>query len=83
MLLGLLAGFIASHIVNRHGEGMILDVLLGIVGSVVGGLMFHVIGYAGVNGLNLYSLFVATIGAVVFLTVYHLIRGARRRRSFL
>jgi uncharacterized membrane protein YeaQ/YmgE (transglycosylase-associated protein family) len=83
MLLGLLAGFIASHIVNRHGEGMILDVLLGIVGSVVGGWMFHVIGYAGVNGLNLYSLFVATIGAVVFLMVYHLIRGARRRRSFL
>ena len=83
ILLGLLAGFIASHIVNRRGEGMILDILLGIVGAIVGGWMAHLFGYAGVSGLNLYSLFVATIGAVLFLFVYHLIRGSARRRSFL
>ena len=83
ILLGLLAGFIASHIVNRHGEGIVLDVLLGIVGAIVGGWMFHMFGHAGVNGLNLYSLLVATIGAIAFLFVYHLIRGSMRRRSFL
>ena len=74
ILLGLIAGFIASHIVNHRGEGMVLDILLGIVGAIVGGWLFHMLGHAGVNGLNLHSIFVATIGAVVFLFVYHAIR---------
>jgi uncharacterized membrane protein YeaQ/YmgE (transglycosylase-associated protein family) len=82
IVLGLLAGFIASHIVNRRGEGMVLDVLLGIVGAIVGGWMFHMIGHAGVNGLNAHSLLVATIGAIVFLTVYHMIRAGTRSRFF-
>jgi uncharacterized membrane protein YeaQ/YmgE (transglycosylase-associated protein family) len=72
--LGLLAGFIASHLVNHRGEGMVLDVLLGIVGAVVGGWLVHLAGYAGVTRLNLYSITVATLGAVVFLFVYHAIR---------
>jgi uncharacterized membrane protein YeaQ/YmgE (transglycosylase-associated protein family) len=74
LLLGLLAGFVASHLVNHRGEGMILDILLGIVGAVVGGWLFHLLGYAGVTQLNLYSLIVAVAGAVVFLLVYHAIR---------
>ena len=74
IVLGLLAGFIASHIVNHRGEGMVLDILLGIVGSIVGGWLAHVLGYAPVTRLNLYSLVVATVGAVVFLVVYHTIR---------
>ncbi len=74
IVLGLIAGFIASHIVNHRGEGMVLDVLLGIVGAIVGGWLFHMIGHAGVNGLNLHSLIVACIGAVVLLFVYHGIR---------
>jgi len=74
ILLGLLAGFIASHLVNHRGEGMVLDMLLGIVGSIVGGWLAHLLGYAGVYRLNLYSLIVATIGAVVFLMIYHVIR---------
>ncbi len=78
ILLGLVAGFIASHIVNRRGEGMVLDILLGIVGALVGGWLFHLFGHAGVNGLNLYSLFVATLGAVVLLFLYHAIRPRRR-----
>lgn len=78
ILLGLLAGFIASHIVNRRGEGMVLDILLGIVGALLGGWLFHLFGHAGVNGLNLYSLLVATLGAVVFLFLYHAIRPRRR-----
>ena len=74
ILLGLLAGFIASHLVNHRGEGMILDILLGIVGAIVGGWLAHLLGYAGVTSLNLYSLIVATLGAVVFLFLYHMIR---------
>ena len=74
IILGLLAGFIASHLVNHRGEGMVLDVLLGIVGAVVGGWIANVLGYGGVNALDLYSLLVAVLGAVVFLFVYHAIR---------
>ena len=74
ILLGLLAGFIASHLVNHRGEGMILDILLGIVGAVVGGWLAHLLGYAGVSQLDLYGIMVATLGAVVFLFVYHAIR---------
>lgn len=74
ILLGLLAGFIGSHLVNHRGEGMVLDVLLGVVGAVVGGWLAHLFGFAGVSRLNLYSLLVATAGAVVFLVLYHAIR---------
>ena len=74
ILLGLMAGFVASNIVNHRGEGMLLDVLLGIVGAIVGGWLFHMLGHVGVNGLNLHSFVVATIGAVVFLVVYHAVR---------
>ena len=76
IILGLLAGFIGSKLVNRRGEGIILDVLLGIVGAVVGGWLFNRFGAVGVTGLNLYSLLVAVIGAVVVLIVYHALRRA-------
>lgn len=83
ILLGLLAGFIASHLVNHRGEGMVLDVLLGVVGAVVGGWVFHMLGMAGVNTLNLYSLLVAVCGSVLFLALYHGIRrGIVGRRYF-
>lgn len=74
ILLGLLAGFIGSKIVNKSGEGVILDILLGIVGAVLGGWLFNRFGAAGVTGLNLYSLLVAVVGSVVFLVIYHAIR---------
>jgi len=74
IVLGLLAGFIASHLVNHRGEGMILDILLGIVGAVVGGWLTHTFGYAGVSTLNIYSVVIATIGAVIFLLLYHAVR---------
>ncbi|HEV3200626.1 MAG TPA: GlsB/YeaQ/YmgE family stress response membrane protein, partial [Bryobacteraceae bacterium] len=65
LLLGLLAGFIASHLVNHRGEGMVLDILLGIVGAIVGGWVFHMLGLTGINRLNLYSLLIALIGSVL------------------
>jgi uncharacterized membrane protein YeaQ/YmgE (transglycosylase-associated protein family) len=76
IVLGLLAGFIGSKIVNKQGEGMLLDILLGIVGAIVGGVLFNAFGTSGVTGLNLYSLFVAVIGAIVLLFAYHAIRRA-------
>ena len=76
IILGLLAGFIGSKLVNKSGEGIFLDIILGIVGAVVGGWLFSMFGASGVTGLNLYSLFVAVVGAVLFLVVYHAI--ARR-----
>lgn len=74
IILGLIAGFIASKIVNKQGEGILLDIILGIVGAVVGGWIFQMFGHSGVTGLNLTSLVIAVIGAVVFLVVYHAIR---------
>ena len=74
IVLGLIAGFIGSKIVNKSGEGFMLDILLGIVGAVVGGYLFNTFGASGVTGLNLYSLLVAVVGSVVLLVVYHAIR---------
>jgi uncharacterized membrane protein YeaQ/YmgE (transglycosylase-associated protein family) len=82
IVLGLVAGFIASKIVNHTGEGVILDLVLGIVGAVVGGWLFQTFGMPGVTGLNIYSLVVAVVGAAVFLVIYHLFtRGTQRRIS--
>lgn len=74
IVLGLIAGFIGSKIVNKSGEGIMLDIVLGIIGAVVGGWLFNRFGAAGVTGLNLYSLLVAVIGSVVLLVIYHAIR---------
>ncbi len=76
LVLGLISGFIASKIVNKTGEGLVMDIILGIVGAVVGGFVFNqFFGVAGVTGFNLYSMFV--IGAIVVLLIYHMI--VRRR----
>jgi uncharacterized membrane protein YeaQ/YmgE (transglycosylase-associated protein family) len=71
LVLGLIAGFIASKMVNKSGEGVVLDIVLGIIGAFVGGWLFTTFGAAGVTGLNLYSMLVAVVGAVVVLVVYH------------
>ncbi len=76
-VLGLLAGFIGSKLVNKRGEGLILDIILGIVGAVAGGFVFGLLGAPGVSGLNLYSLFVAVIGSVLVLVLYHAVWARR------
>jgi uncharacterized membrane protein YeaQ/YmgE (transglycosylase-associated protein family) len=76
IVLGLIAGFLGSKIVNKTGEGLILDIILGIIGAMVGGWLFNKFGAAGVTGLNLYSLLVAVVGAVVVLLLYHMVRRA-------
>ena len=74
IVLGLLAGFIGSKLVNKTGEGVVLDIILGIVGAVAGGYLFNLFGASGVTGLNLYSLLVAVVGAALLLVAYHAIR---------
>lgn len=76
VILGIVAGFIGSKIVNKQGEGLIMDLILGVVGAIVGGWLFTFFGQAGVTGFNLYSLLVAAVGAIVVLIVYHAIRRA-------
>lgn len=71
IVLGLIAGFIASKIVDSSGQGLLLDIVLGIVGAVVGGYLFTAIGATGVTGFNLYSIFVSIVGACVVLWLYH------------
>lgn len=77
IVLGLISGFIASKLVNHHGEGIVLDVVLGVVGAMLGGWIFSLIGATGVTGFNIWSLFVATIGAVITLAISHAV--LRRR----
>ena len=74
IVLGLVAGFIGSKIVNRRGEGVLLDVILGVFGAVIGGWIFRAMGTAGATGFNLWSLLVAVVGAVVLLLIGHAVR---------
>ena len=77
IVLGVVAGFIASKIVNKQGEGFIVDLILGVIGSVVGGFLFSMVGIQTETGFNVYSLVVAVIGAIVVLWIYHAIVGRR------
>ena len=77
IVLGLIAGFIASKIVNKAGEGFFLDIVLGVVGAIVGGFIFSAFGASGVTGFNLYSMVVAIIGAIIVLVIYHAIFGRK------
>jgi uncharacterized membrane protein YeaQ/YmgE (transglycosylase-associated protein family) len=79
ILLGLISGFVASKMVNRTGEGFFLDIILGIVGAIVGGFIFTAVGASGITGFNLYSMVVAVIGAIVVLVTYH---ALFRRRAY-
>ncbi|MEP9374110.1 GlsB/YeaQ/YmgE family stress response membrane protein [Mesorhizobium sp. KR1-2] len=75
IILGLIAGFLGSKIVNSTGQGMLMDIVLGIVGAIIGGVIFSFFGATGVTGFNIYSLIVAVIGAVVVLWLYHALTG--------
>jgi uncharacterized membrane protein YeaQ/YmgE (transglycosylase-associated protein family) len=77
IILGLVAGFIASKIVNAQGQGLMLDIVLGIVGAVVGGFLFSLFGAEGISGFNLYSMIVAIAGSIVVLWIYHAVTGRR------
>jgi uncharacterized membrane protein YeaQ/YmgE (transglycosylase-associated protein family) len=78
LIMGLIAGFIASKLVNKTGAGMAMDIVLGIVGAVVGGFIAQTMGFSGITGFNIYSILISVLGAVVVLMVYHALarRGA-------
>ena len=77
IILGLISGFIASKIVNKSGQGFFMDIVLGIVGAVVGGVIFSALGIGGITGFNLWSMVVAVIGAIIVLVIYHWVSGRR------
>jgi uncharacterized membrane protein YeaQ/YmgE (transglycosylase-associated protein family) len=78
IILGLIAGFIGSKIVDKQGQGFWLDIALGVIGALVGGFLFSLFGAAGVTGLNIWSMIVAIIGAVVVLLIYNAVAGRSR-----
>lgn len=80
IFFGALTGWLASLIVNKRGEGCILNMALGLVGALVGGFLFSAIGGSPVTGFNLYSIFVAIMGAVIVLVVWHAVTGNRTLR---
>ncbi len=81
IVLGLIAGFVASKLVNKTGGGVVMDIVLGIVGALAGGWLFNQFGQPGVTGLNLWSFVVAVIGAVILLVLYHALTGRGTRRE--
>jgi uncharacterized membrane protein YeaQ/YmgE (transglycosylase-associated protein family) len=77
IILGLIAGFIGSKIVDKQGQGFWLNIALGIIGALVGGFLFSFFGSSGVTGLDLWSMIVAIVGAVVVLLIYNAVTGRR------
>jgi len=77
IILGLIAGFIGSKIVDSQGQGFWLNIALGVVGALVGGFLFSLFGATGVTGLNIWSIIVAIVGAIVVLLVYNALAGRR------
>jgi uncharacterized membrane protein YeaQ/YmgE (transglycosylase-associated protein family) len=75
IIIGLIAGYLASRVVNKTGEGTVRDIILGIIGGIVGGILFRALGHPGVTGFNVWSIFVAFLGAVVVLVLYHTLTG--------
>ena len=83
IILGLIAGFTASKIVNRTGSGLILDLVLGMVGAAVGGFIFSgLFGMSGVTGLNLWSIIVSVIGAAIVHSPAQAATNASPRRRW-
>ena len=77
IILGLIAGFIGSKIVDKQGQGFWLNMALGIIGALVGGFLFSLFGSSGVTGLNIWSMIVAVVGSVVVLLIYNAVAGRR------
>jgi uncharacterized membrane protein YeaQ/YmgE (transglycosylase-associated protein family) len=77
IILGGLAGWIASLVMGRDAQmGLLANIIVGIIGAVIGGFLMNQFGEAGVTGFNIYSLLVAIGGAIVLLFLYGLVRRA-------
>jgi uncharacterized membrane protein YeaQ/YmgE (transglycosylase-associated protein family) len=78
IVLGLIVGVLASAVM-RGGFGIAGDIIIGIVGALLGGFIFTLLGHSGVTGFNLYSLFVAFIGACLLIAILRALQGSRAR----
>lgn len=75
IIFGALAGWIASMIMNTDAEqGALLNIIVGVVGALIGGYVFEFFGQSGVTGFNIYSLLVAIVGAIVLLAIVKAVR---------
>jgi uncharacterized membrane protein YeaQ/YmgE (transglycosylase-associated protein family) len=77
IIFGALAGWIASMLMRGGSDSLLMDIVLGILGSVVGSLVMNALGQPGTSGFNLYSLFVSVLGAVLLIAL-----GRTFRRAF-
>ncbi len=78
LVFGAVAGWLASLIMKTDAEqGAVANIIVGIIGAMIGGFVFSLFGGAGVTGFNLYSLLVATVGAVIALAIYKALRGKK------
>ena len=80
IIFGAVTGWLASLIVNKRGEGCIVNIALGLTGALVGGAIFRALTRFDMFGFNLTSMFVAILGAVVVLFLWHAITGDRMLR---
>ncbi|HEY8600950.1 MAG TPA: GlsB/YeaQ/YmgE family stress response membrane protein [Thermomicrobiales bacterium] len=77
ILLGLIAGFLASVVMKGGGYGIIGDIIVGIVGALIGGFVFSLFGGSGVTGFNIGSIFVAFVGACILIAILRAVSGRR------
>jgi uncharacterized membrane protein YeaQ/YmgE (transglycosylase-associated protein family) len=76
IILGLVAGFVANRMVSRNGDGVIPDILIGVIGALIGGWLMAMLAGGDMHGFNLASMLVAILGAAVLLVVTHAVRRA-------
>ena len=77
LIIGAIAGWLASIVMKSNGrQGLLMDIVVGIVGAFIGGLLFNLFGLSGVSGFSLYSLLVAVIGALALLFLIGLVQKA-------
>jgi uncharacterized membrane protein YeaQ/YmgE (transglycosylase-associated protein family) len=79
IVLGLIAGLLASAVMRGGGFGIIGDIIVGVVGALIGGFLFSALGSTGVTGFNLWSIFVAFLGACILIALLRAVSGSRAR----
>jgi uncharacterized membrane protein YeaQ/YmgE (transglycosylase-associated protein family) len=77
LVLGLIAGFLASVVMKGGGYGIVGDIIVGVVGAFLGGFIFSLLGGSGVTGFNIWSMFVAFVGACVLIAILRAVSGRR------
>jgi uncharacterized membrane protein YeaQ/YmgE (transglycosylase-associated protein family) len=78
LVVGLIAGYLAKFVVPGEGPGGVIgDLVIGVIGALLGGWIFGLFGHSGVTGINIYSILVALVGAVILLFISRLLSRGR------